>query len=248
MTLQLSKDISDDERYAVWTRVVERSYNEQVNQSWSHYMFRLVNAVFANNEMLSSNGGFIFEWLTQNYVDAALMLLRRELDKQDGTENLRNLLLDMKEHAGVLTRARYCAKWGGGTRWDEQLANQSFDKLNPTRVPGRPGEDHIDPHIIQADVRQLNADAGRLREFAERTKAHRTPQRTLDTSDITFRALHKAISDVQRVVEKYYALITLSSPAQWEPIAAFDTIAPFMTPWVVDRNAIEAAAKEGSGE
>ena len=61
-------------------------------------MFRLLRAVFVTNQHLSEEGGFIFRWMVENYVDSALMLLRRELDRQDGTENLLNLLLDMIEH------------------------------------------------------------------------------------------------------------------------------------------------------
>ena len=80
MTLQL-RNVSNDERHAAWTRVIERIYTEQVNQAWSHYMFRLFRAVFVKNERLSEEGGFVFNWIAENYVYAALMLLRRELDR-----------------------------------------------------------------------------------------------------------------------------------------------------------------------
>ena len=39
--------------------------------------------------------------MVENYVDSALMLIRQELDRQAGTENLRNLLFDMIEHPTV---------------------------------------------------------------------------------------------------------------------------------------------------
>lgn len=91
------EDLDADARYDAWSRIVERIYREQVNQAWSHYMFRLLRAVFTTNPSLSEKGGFIFEWMVSNYVDAALMLIRRELDKTNGTENLKNLLLDLIE-------------------------------------------------------------------------------------------------------------------------------------------------------
>jgi hypothetical protein len=49
MTLRLGI-LSDESRYEAWTRVVERIYHEQVNQAWSHYMFRLLRAIFLANE------------------------------------------------------------------------------------------------------------------------------------------------------------------------------------------------------
>jgi hypothetical protein len=121
MSLRLPNDISDDERHAAWIRVIQRIYREQANQAWSHYMFRLLRTVFDKNERLSEEGGFIFNWLAENYVDGALMLLRRELDQQAGTENLRNLLEDIIGHPGVLTRARYCAAWGRSGPFDADL-------------------------------------------------------------------------------------------------------------------------------
>ncbi len=211
-------------------------------------MFRLLRAVFDKNENLSEEGGFIFNWFAENYVHAALMLLRRELDRQAGTENLRKLLFDIIDHPAVLTRARYRARWGDEARFDREQADRAFDSFKPKRVDRDPDADYIDPDVVKADLDRLVADTERLREYAERTRAHRTPERNVDTSDLTFGALHKAIADVRGVVGKYYALLTLNTIPSWEPVPAYDTIAPFMKPWVVDRKAVSAAAKEGADE
>ena len=80
MTLRLGP-LSDDDRYMAWRRVIERVYDEQVRQAWNHYLFRLLRAIFVTNPRLSEEGGFVFQWMVENYVDAALMLLRRELDR-----------------------------------------------------------------------------------------------------------------------------------------------------------------------
>ena len=246
MSLRLPRDISDDERHAAWARVIERIYTEQANQAWSHYMFRLLRAVFDKNERLSEEGGFIFNWIAENYVDAALMLLRRELDQQAGAENLRNLLHDIIDHHGVLTRGRYRAAWRNSGAFDGQLANRAFNSFSPKRVTDNPDLDFIDPELVRADLEQVVADAERLRDYAERTRAHRAPERGFDTSDITFQALHKAIANVRRVVAKFYALLTLSSIGRWEAVPQFDTIEPFERPWVLDRDAVAAAAEEGA--
>lgn len=72
--------LSDDQRLAAWTRIIRRIADEHVGQGWNDYMFRLFRAVFTANPALSEEGGFIIKWLASNYVDSALMLLRRELD------------------------------------------------------------------------------------------------------------------------------------------------------------------------
>ena len=205
----------------------------------------LLRAIFLANKKLSDEGGFVFEWMAENYVDAALMLLRRELDQQAGTENLRNLLFDMIEHPTIMTRARYLSKWGQEGRWH---ANRTFDRFKPRQAGGDGDADHIDPDIIQVDLDRLVSSAEQLREYAEQTRAHRTPQRKVDTASVNFDAMHKAIAEVRRTVAKYYALLTLKSIAQWEPVPQYDTLEAFTRPWVVDRTAVEQAAKEPKGE
>jgi len=245
MALRLPIDTPAGDRYAAWAGVAERIYAEQVGQGWRHQLFRLFRAVFSTNRELADEGGFLFKWMADNYIDAALMVLRRELDVQHGTENLRNLLEDIMEHPDVLTRARYVAGWKVGR--DNGLANRTFDSFRPIRVPGDSSADHIDPGVVSADLDQVVADAERLRVFAERTRAHRTPEKGIDTS-VTFGDLHRAIEDVRRVVAKYYALLTLKSVADWEPVAQYDTIAPFTRPWVTEPDAVSRAAESDADE
>lgn len=211
-------------------------------------MFRLLEGVFDNNAQLSEEGGFIFDWMAENYVDSALMLLRRELDRQNNVENLWNLLHDIIDHHRILTRGRYCTAWGRGGRFDVEMANRSFDLFRPVRVEGNADLDFIDAEVVRADLEQVDADAGRVRRYAERTRAHRTRARAVDTAGITFRELHRAIADVRGVVAKFYTLLTLRSIGRWEPVPQFDTVGPFVRPWVLDRDAVEAAAEEGAGQ
>jgi hypothetical protein len=245
MTLRLKKNLSDDERHAAWANVIERIHTEQVNGAWSHYMFRLMRSVFAKNPTLSEEGGFIFNWVAENYVDASLMLLRRELDQQAGVENLMNLLFDIIEHPTVLTRARYLANWGERALFDRELANREFDSFNLKRVANTQESDYIDPEGVRADINQVVTNAAQLREYAERTRAHRTPEKKANISDVTFKALHNTSSDLRRVISKYYLLLTLKS-CKWQPVPQFVPIAPFTRPWVLDPQGVAKAAEEGS--
>lgn len=239
MALRLARDISPDDRHAIWIRVAERIYDEQVRQGWRHRVFRLMRATFANNAELSGQGGFLFNWMAENYVDASLMVIRRELDVQAGTENLRNLLEDIVEHPDVLTRARYRSQWRSS---DESLVNRAFDSFQPIMNPGSPEGDYIDPAVVRKDLETASEDAERIRIYAERTRAHRTAEQGID-NPITYRELHQAIADVRRIVGKYYALLTLRSVVQWEPEPQYDTMAALTKPWITDPKAVRAAAK-----
>lgn len=239
MALNLKASTAAPQRYEAWLRVIERSSDEQVAQGWRHRVFRLHRAVFETNQELAQEGGFLINWATENYVDAALMVVRRELDLQAGTENLRNLLDDIARYPEVLNRERYRSNWQE-SEWAR--ADEVFDRFGIVTVPGNILLDHIDPAIVGGDLGRLVNDGERLRVFAERTRAHRTPEQGLDRS-VTFGELHQAIEDVRAIVGKDYALLTARSRSNWEPEPQYSTIAPFMRPWVTDPTAVRQAAE-----
>lgn len=161
-------NLTEDQRYDEWARIIRRISDEHTGQAWSNYLFRLARAVFNINPWLAQNGGFLGNWLVANYVDSTLMLLRRELDRQDGTECLQQLLLDMLEYPTVVTRARFIARWPANTR--EWLANTAFSEF-----AGSTEADRFPTAIVRADLEKLE-EAEQLRVHAERTRAHRAPE------------------------------------------------------------------------
>jgi hypothetical protein len=244
MTLDLPKTISDNDRYAAWVRVIKRIYMEQDKQAWNCKIFHLVRTVFNTNDDLSKHGGFIFNWIAENYVDASLMVIRRELDKEDRVENIKNLLYDIQKHPEVLSRTNYIAPWPAELH---NQANKIFDSYNPITIPGNPDADHINPQDVKSELSKLNKEFERLRIYAERTRAHRTSQNGIDTS-IKFRELHKAISDIRSAIEKYCRLLTPDLVIDWDATPLYDIIGPFTKPWVMDRAIIlkEFEGKEKS--
>jgi hypothetical protein len=145
----------------------------------------------------------------------------------------------MIEHPTVVTRARYLATWGSRPI-ELRVANRVFD-----RFVGTAGADHIAPDPIKADLDRVAVSAEHLREYAERTRAHRSPPgQRVDTARLTFGALHEAIASVRDVVGKYYALLTQRSIGQWESVPQYDTLAAFMQPWILDRAAVQRAIEE----
>jgi len=248
MALNLNPEISDGDRYVTWVQVVERVYSEQSGFAWNYYMFRLFRTVFANNKNLSEKGGFILDWVTRIYVDSTLMLVRRELDKQTGVENIRNLLSDIVKFPSILNRKRYREYWGKTHPLDKNRPDRIFDSFKLKQVSENREEDHIDPKTVQIDLDQVVSGAEKIREYAERTRAHRSPKQTVSASEITFRSLHEAVSGVIKTILKYHALLTLTSTAELEPTPQFDTIAPFMEPWCIDRDVIDQAVRKGNKE
>ena len=245
MALRLG-NVTADERYAAWKRVIERIARENIAQGWNHYMFRLLRAVFTHNTRLAEEGGFIFQWVTQNYVDASLMLVRRELDVQEGTENLRNLLDDIIAHPEVLTRARYRSEWDNATL-AAQLADGQFDAFGAVQVNNSRDDDGIATAVIEADLASLTADIDALRVYAERTRAHRTPPRGINPAGMTFEVLHTSIRDIRRVIARYNLILGRATIINWEPARQYNTVVPFTFTWVNDVALVEQAIGDEEG-
>ena len=103
--------LTDDQLFQDWLRWIQRAYDEAVGQARRFRLFRLVHGVYQQNDHLQHTGGFLFQWMADNYVAASAMAFRRELDTQAGTENLIHLLREMRDHPSVISRARFRATW-----------------------------------------------------------------------------------------------------------------------------------------
>jgi hypothetical protein len=199
-------------------------------------MFRLLRAVITLNPRLAEVGGFFANWIVANYVDSTLMLLRRELDRQDGTECLLQLLYDILDHPTVVTRTRFVANWSANTR--PRLANESFSEY-----AGNTEGEYISDAMIREDLDRLR-EAEDLRVHAEQTRAHRTPTRSIDPREMTFYDLHKALLTVRDVVGKYREVLGLGTMSPWQPVAQFSVIEPFLHPWIHDPDAVKRLSEE----
>jgi hypothetical protein len=221
--------LSDDRLFADWVRWIERVYDETVRQGWRHRMFRLMRGIYEQNPELQDTGGFFITWAADNYVAAAAMALRRELDSQPGTENLLHLLEEMRDRPTVISRSRYRASWGDAAR--RQEADRGFDSLPIVRKDNQEN-DHIDPKSIVADLDVLAAQDLVL-THVQTTVAHRAPPRP-DARIPTFGEFHGAFDAVRDVVQRYYMILTHRVVVTFEPLAQYNVYTPFRSPWITD--------------
>ena len=230
-------DLSDDELYRDWVAWIERIYAKTVNQSWNYRMFRLVAGLFEQNTQLQQVGGFVWDWLAQNYVAGASMTLRRELDRQAGTENLLGLLHELQERPSVIDRSRFRATWGSDDDWE---ADRAFDTYPFEKCEANRSHDHVDPIAISKDIEDLGNLTAKVREHVEQTIAHRTPTRR-GPKPVTFEEFHAALRAIDQMFRKYYGLLTHKSVAQTEPVVQFNEFEAFEFPWIQDRDRFDYA-------
>lgn len=108
-------ELSREELEVRWDVWIRRIYGETIGLHWNRRMFRMMREIAKDNHRLQMTGSYALDWMFENYVVAAAMTFRRELDKQAGTENLRNLLFEIVKRPDVLSRARHRKLWGPAT-------------------------------------------------------------------------------------------------------------------------------------
>lgn len=228
-------DLNADEIFKDWSDWVETIYNEAISLAHNRAQFRRIAEIFKNHRRLQKVGGHIWEWIRNNYVAAAAMSLRRELDKQAGTRNLRHLLHEIKARPNIICRARYREMWSldgldKKTReFQAALREKTFNKFQLVKDPKNDALDHIDPKMIVGDIQNLDAQTDKVRTYVEQVFAHRTGQRP---SNVTFDEFDAAVDAIQEKIKKYYLLIIQSSVSRFEPVPQFDIDAPFRFPWM----------------
>jgi hypothetical protein len=156
------------------------------------------------------------------------MTFRRELDQQRGTENLRHLLEEIEQRSQIINRKRYIVLWNPKAAPDRMMANRMFDKIPIVKVSDNPDADHLDPRRVATDRAKLEADTEHVREYVERTYAHRTPA---SATPVTFGDFHAAIDAIVPIFKRYYAWLTLNTITQVEPVPQYDTHECFTFPW-----------------
>lgn len=226
--MMTNRELSDDERFADWQDWVETIYRETIDLGRNRRMFKMLREVAERNERLRETGGHVLDWMFGNYVVAAAMTFRRELDKRNGTRNLRHLLHDIEKYPHFINRRRYRALWGKVEGpLGQSLADQMFDRFNPVRDPDDPEKDHVDPATVRRDREALIDATELVRQFVEQKYAHRTECH----QPMTFGEFPGALDAVVPTFKKYYALLTQKSVVDTEPVPQFDTHECLTFPW-----------------
>ncbi len=93
-----------DERFSRWERHLNAAFEDITEVFWKRRLFRAVREMFIKNAELHTAPGNpqVWEWIQDMYGHYAVMVIRRELDSQQGTLTLTSMLHDMEKNPHVL--------------------------------------------------------------------------------------------------------------------------------------------------
>jgi hypothetical protein len=192
-----------DETFEKWVRWVERIEREVLMLGVRRTIWRgTVEMVEANR----IDDRMFLTVLTGLYVDAQAMSVRRQADAGDDVVSMRRLLGQIMEHPSVITRERLAERaWArmepqGFSRAEaEALALSNFDEWTANGKT-------IDPAIVRAHIDELEDDARKVVDYANRVIAHL--DRRGWTEGLTFAELHQTITAIGELQAAYYLLLT----------------------------------------
>lgn len=220
------RKLSDAEQWDAWKADVE-TIQKHITEAFRHRrMFRDTTAILQQHPTLrtSPDAGYWYEWLRHLYAHYITMAVRRELDRGAAAPNLYRLLSEISKRPTVLSRARYLQHFEASPL-TRDLGIQILDNQF-TEIAG-PGE-FIDSAIVRRDLRQIEKRARLVVIYANKIVAHRTEEEVA----VTMEHVNRSLEAIERLLQKYYAILTGNSLVGAEPSILVNWKRAFRLPWI----------------
>jgi len=188
-------------------------------------IFWELQEVAKENPRVLEHGAF-FDWMCTNYVAAATIGIRSFTDQSNHVHSLWRMLYEILENPGVINRRAHCALYRGSpVLRDLDMANRTFDAVvgKGRRVLRQPD--------IRRDMRVLEDSSARVRKFANKRIAHRTPQGQLRRLP-KFNELGQAMNTIDRLFCKYNKLLTASGMSSAFSTRQYNWMEALYEPWI----------------
>jgi hypothetical protein len=216
--------IRRDSKVEKWHEDLETIKNEVLGLHHNRDVYRTVGRIVDEHGDLPPS--LFFNYAQQTYAVTQSAAIRRQAEVNPArVVSLASLLAEISAEPERLTRERFVALYEDPDPHFRRLGEATFDE----RFAGEAG-DHIDPKIVEADLRELRAASESVERYVDRNIAHTDRQRLKTLT--TFGEIDKAIDVIGEIFKKYALLFTASSWATLEPVAQHDWLAIFQQAWI----------------
>jgi AbiU2 len=213
-----------DSKVEKWERDLETIKNEVLGLHHNRDVYRTVGQIVDEHGQLPPS--LFFDYAQRTYAVTQSAAIRRQAEVNPArVVSLASLLAEISAEPERLTREHFVALYDDPDPYFEQLGQATFDE----RFAGEVG-DHIDPRIVEADLRELRKTSESVERYVDRYIAH-TDREGLKTLP-TFGEIDKAIDVIGEIFKKYALLLTASGWASLEPVAQHDWQAIFRQAWI----------------
>lgn len=185
--------IGDDNKYAVGGALENR------------FLFNRLAEIIKNNPRVDKPNIFL-DYIEINYITALIMAVCRQTDRNYDSVSLINLLYEIYDNAEKITKKWFISHYKkAGIALGKRNFEENFGYL-----------EHIDPSVVYADIGNLIFYTKDIKKFRNKRVAHRDKNKNIKF-DIDFDTLNNAIDLIEKLIKKYYLLLTQSGIPQLLP-------------------------------
>jgi len=210
-----------DTRWQKWDSWM-KTIHDDLRQlcTWKMVFCRLEQIVDQNPSLQANEA--VCEFLKVAYASTVAMGVRRQVKIDPQSISLMRLFSEIKEDPEILSRERYKAHFDGSDMLP--LADEMFDEFAGA------GGAHVDPNLVERDMKHLAARAQAVEDFADRCVAH------LDTRgpkfETTYFDLNGCVDYIENLYLRYYSLFRACTLYRVLPVFQYDWEAAFKEPWI----------------
>ena len=202
-----------------WRLWIERISNDLIRSRHYHRAWNETRVRWNRNQSLRVPND-AKSWILQSHAGSIALAIRRETDRDSRSISLRNLLDQLERKARFVTRAAYVALSAPDHRGFAEVESSKWLE---------PGTDHLDPAIPAADLDDLVRETTIVREYVNRSVAHRDGGAVKDK--MTLGDLSLSLDRIEAIAQKYNLILRGTSYGTYEPVRQFDESLFFRRPW-----------------
>lgn len=213
-----------DPKFQKWQRWIEAIYEELQGVLVQRHIFWEVQEIIKANPSIQKSSAF-YGFLGNAYASLGLTAVRRLTKNQKDSVSLTGLLLDIQQNPEVLCEENYRALFSAGSLGP---IGGEFGRICEGTV-----NNHIDPAVPANEVDEIRHKSKSLEDFVDKKVAH-LDRRALTggVSSPTFNELDQCLDYLEKLVLKYYLLLTAICSTSATPTFQYDWQEIFTEPWI----------------
>ena len=213
--------MTHDQQFKKWDEWLGKIIEDVENQLINRRIFWEVQNIIDANSQIQQPSSF-YGWMGTLYAATGAAGVRRQVDLDKQSISFVRLLEEIIKWPEVLSRKRFVTLYVSKDPFLERSANLHFDDFAGS------GKPHIDPSVVEGELKQLRDKAEVLKKFATKRVAHldKNPPRRVPT----YGELDDCLDLMERLLKKYVMLFRCEGYDLPEWLTDWKAI--FREPWI----------------
>lgn len=212
------------DRWLVWLKVLD---DEVSALYFNRAVWRLIGETLDGNPAIPRSPALSV--LHSTYASAQAVGVRRVAFGDQTSVSFQGLLREVQAQSAQLTR-----EWWLGHYPDDLAAAIAGRRDWAANFAGTTG-DHLDPTLVDDDLRRLQENARKVAAYVDKVIAHRAWKPRVPVTIPTFEQLYAAIDFLGALLQRYTLLLSAADRQPVVPLYLGDLMAPFRVAWLPER-------------